>query len=568
MVGWIYLEKKFKIKIIKLPDLILNCNYLTSTKKSAPFYPPLRLGVITAHLRKKGFLVNQDDLNIKTHDQINHFDLKLIIDNHLLRRYVIGEISHPLLEKNVVKVIKQTNIEGFDVILISQGDLYLSIAICKKLKELVNIPIIIGGLEIEQLGYSEIYKIALEKGYIDYLIDGPGIVPLFFLLNSIKNKVKPWSIPGLIYFDNNRVIKNDTGKPTSPIKPDFRGLPLEKYVWDSKNFGIKCLKHNKMLILPFKFIEGCPNSCIFCVSSTSKLNYLDPKKTVKYIKELSEEYNTKYFYFLNDAINISKNYINDLCDEIINNNLGIYWMDCASFKNLDRATLLKMRKAGCIRLFLGLESGSQKLLNYIEKGITIKQASDVLKWSNEAGIWMHISIICGFPEETKEDINKTITFLNNNKKYIDKIDFFRFRLTKKSILFNLHEKYGLNNIRNLCTNKEGISHESPHSFGYDTKNLKWPKIIKKIEYSYVCTKFNSPKTIESLDFEQIPLIFLLYSNLINKVKIKKLYHKYIISLTIKQILKNIIKNPKYILKIYEGKGINELKSKLKMFINR
>jgi len=551
---------------MKLPDIIHNHNYLNSIKKSAPFYPPLGLGVITAHLRRRGFFVKQDDLNIKTYDYINNFDLKLILDQKLLRKYIVGKISHPLLETNILNIIKQTDIKGYDVILISKGDVYLSIAICKKLKELVGIPIIMGNWDTEELGFPDILKIALEKEYIDYVIDGAGAESLFLLLNSIKEKAKQNGIPGLIYFNNKKLIKNRQGKTAPPIKSDFRGLPLEKYKWDSKNFRIKGLKReDRILILPFKFIEGCSNSCIFCRSSTSKPFYMDPKTTVKCLKELREEHNTKYFYFLNDAVNTSKSYINDLCNEIINENLDILWMDCANFKNLDRDIIFKMRKAGCISLVLGLETGSQRLLDYIEKGFTIKHASNVLRWLNKAGIWTRIEIISGLPTETRFDIKKTISFLNKNRALIDKIDIYRFCLIKKSRLFIFSKKYCLSNIRYVPNiNKKNINSFDPYIFEYDVNNTKWETVVKKIEHSYDVTKRNSPYSISALEFEQTPFLFLLYSNLKDKIKIRKVYHRTIIFLAIKHCIINVMKNPKKILQIYKDLEINKLKSKFKI----
>ena len=102
------------------------------------------------------------------------------------------------------------------------------------------------------------------------------------------------------------------------------------------------------------------------------------------MKELKEEYNTSFFFFLSSTINISKKYINELCDEIIKNNLNIYWSDCARFNEMDKETLIKMRKAGCIRLIYGLETASPKMLKYIDKRITLEQASRVIKETHEA----------------------------------------------------------------------------------------------------------------------------------------------------------------------------------------
>jgi len=557
------LEKNLKIKIIKLPELLSSSKYHTSSIKSrAPFYPPLSLGIITAHLRNVGYFVEQDDLNIKLSDQFHKFKVNLLVDQNLLKKYIDGENTDNKLESALMDVINKTKIRGYDVILTSVGNLYLSVAICKKLKEIVEVPIIMGGLGTVELGFNGIYKTALEKKYIDFLIDGPGAESILSLLESFNNNKNLENIPGLIYIKNKKIIRNNPGKLILPIKPDFKGLPLEKYIWDNKDFKIKGLRSNeKIFILPFKFIEGCPHICTFCTDSTSKTLYVDPKQVVKYLKELSEEYNTKYFYFINNLVNPSKKYINDLCDEIIKNNLNIYWMDCATVMNLDKETIQKMRQAGCVRLYLGLETFSQRLLDYVEKGITVKQSYNVLKWLNEAQIWVHISIICGFPTETKSDINETVLFLDKNKTLIDKVDFHLFGLRKTSRLFVFSQKYGLSNIQTIPPS-ESILH-SPYAYflHYNVNNLGWEQVIKKTYSSHKIIRQSNPYSIGMAEYEQTPFLFLLYSHFSDKAKIKKIYNRTIISLSFKYVVINAIKNPRIILKTYKELGFEELKTR-------
>jgi len=562
------LKKKLKIKIIKLPELILNSRfYLSNLKNRAPFFPPLNLGIITAYLRNKGFFVEQDDLNIKFHKGNHNINADQLVNLKLLKRYIYGKETDYKLEQDLLNIINMTKIKGYDVILFSIGDLFLSIAICKRLKELVDTPIMMGGLSTAQLGLDNSYKIALKKGFINYLIDGPGVEPLIPLLESLNNNKIFENIPGLIYLKNEKIKKNHPGKPTLPIKPDFKGLPLEKYDWNNKDYRIKSIKSNKKIrIIPYTFIEGCPNSCIFCVNSTSKPLYMNPEQVVKDLKELSVEYNTKYFYFLNYLVNPSKKYINDLCDEIIKNNLDIYWMDCAAVKNLDKVTITKMRQAGCIRLFLGIETFSQRLLNYIEKGTTVEQSYNVLKWLNEAQIWAHIVIICGFPTETESDINETISFLNKNKNLIDRLDLNYFGLQKSSRLFKYPKKYGLSNIHQIPTDASILTSSFPYLLRYDVNNLDCEEVVKKIIYSQKVTKQSYPYSIEMSEFEQIPFLFFLYSYFNDKTKIKKIYNRTIISLSFKYGMINTINDPKIIYNIFKEQGLSGLKDKINNFL--
>ncbi|WP_326522669.1 radical SAM protein [Clostridium butanoliproducens] len=184
----------------------------------------------------------------------------------------------------------------------------------------------------------------------------------------------------------------------------------------------------------------------------------DPDEVIKDVIALKEKYNTNYFYFLNNAFNFSPKFVDSFCKKIIDINLEIHWSDCGRFNNLTYERLELMKKAGCVKLTFGFESGSLKIIELIDKRINLDHAERVLKWCYELGIWVDIEVIVGLPQEYDEDFNATCEFINKNKKYINYFWINEFFVVPNSLIGRYPEKYGIelikdiNNYRKLLDN--------------------------------------------------------------------------------------------------------------------
>ncbi|MFH1642431.1 MAG: radical SAM protein [Nanoarchaeota archaeon] len=518
------------IKLIRAP-----CNEplkFHSTRLQTHYFPPLALGTITAYLRSKGINVDQDDLNIKlkydNYYSRNKIDTSIFFNRKRITNYILNN-KDDYLEELCKNIVNKTKIKNINAILLSgdsgyEGFLYTA-AISNFLKKKYDVPIIIGGVNLRIGEYEHAYRLVSKNKVADFLINGNGEIPSYKIISQLDGEVGVKDVPGLIYMKGGKVRINKPAKCVL-IKPDFTGLPLNKYRWIiGREFKHELINPEKkeLLILPFRFITGCPHHCAYCGSSMdNKIEFLSPTDVVKYLIELSEEYNTPYFYFLHNTINISKPYINELCDKIIEKGLKIYWTDCATIKNMDKKILIKMRKAGCISLWFGAETGSQKLLDYIEKGITIEQISHVLRWSHEAGIWTCVEIISGLPTETDYDIRQTTAFLKENSKFIDTINFSPFFLCYPSRMYVYPKKYGIKNIRLPKNDKNRVN----VIYLFDEINgFKWKNKEKQIYFSNKKTRYNSPRKGEILNFDHTPILFTLYSQFTDKGTIKKIYKK-------------------------------------------
>ena len=528
-----------KITIVRLPSFFKKRQF--SSKPNCCLIPPLGLGLIASYLRSKSMPIEQDDLNMKIHYDNNYsvspedkVDIEIFFDMQRIKNYSKG-YSDAYVDAVMERIDSKVKLSDGQIILLSLPDniendsnLAFALAYSRFIKRRYNSINILGG----QGPWSNLLRTRHNCQDIDFVIQGDGEYPLYHLLNSIANNQKLGNLPDLSILEEGKLILSN--RISEAIKPDFSGLPIEKYRSKDEVLGypsdieeiMRGFQKTGVLLLPYRFTRGCPFECIFCISSTQKLSHaLSSEEIVRHLKSLQEEYNPTGFFFLNDTINISKKYINELCDEIIANKLKILWSDCARIDNLDKDTLFKMRAAGCIRLIFGMETASPRLLKYIDKKIDLRKLEDVLRWTDEAGIWAGVEVIGGFPHEKQEDIDATISFLNANEKYINRIYLNHFDLRQNSVLYNSPQKYGLERIFKVdqCTEKDFSSYVE---YGFDEANgLCWEDKARQVEFSVKMVQESCAKGQRFFTDEH--LLFYLYSYFDNKDDIKSVYLKII-----------------------------------------
>lgn len=531
-------NKKIKTKILRMPSF----SHKVLSQAAAldiSLLPPLALGQIVAYLRKSGVEIYQDDLNIKIHND-NYYaiakekeiDTSIFFNEERISQYISGAKDRDL-DLIMENVEKKSSFSGFDVILISfpiifdnSSGFLFALALCRFLKFKYNPLIVAGG------GNQSIELLNQRKPRdIDLIIYGAGEDILLELLTALKNQVDYKEFIAFQIKEDGKVV---TDKIYPPIKPDFSGLPIDMYRYTKPNSNYhKCsceildeFNRSGTLLLPFKFIRGCPYECIFCPESTNKSVYVsEPRRVAQYLKELQEEYEPMGFFFLSDTINISRLYINELCDEIINSKSRALWTDSARADNLDKNTLIKMRRAGCIRLIFGMETASPKLLKYVDKRIALNNLENILKWADEAGIWTGLEIISGLPFENDSDINETLAFLERNKNRINSLYFNQFGLRDGSVLLQEAGKFGINNVIEINQYADA-EFTYFHKYGYDESGgLAWQDKKQQILASQrkLLNRISWNVDFPSYEFEHF--LFFLYNKFNNKSEVADAYYK-------------------------------------------
>jgi radical SAM superfamily enzyme YgiQ (UPF0313 family) len=172
----------------------------------------------------------------------------------------------------------------------------------------------------------------------------------------------------------------------------------------------KAGKHHFVNIITSR---GCPFSCIFCSSSElcGKIwRARSPENVIKELKKLKYEYDVSEVEFLDDTFTLNNRRAEKICDLMMKENLNLSWSASSRVNTITQGLADKMKKAGCHTIYLGIESGSQKILDLIQKGINLFQAERAVEIVRRANINALGSFIIGIPGETVKSIKKTIRF--------------------------------------------------------------------------------------------------------------------------------------------------------------
>lgn len=159
--------------------------------------------------------------------------------------------------------------------------------------------------------------------------------------------------------------------------------------------------------------RGCPYNCIFCSSSLqfgkqwrghSVSRVIDELKTLRY------KYNKREIEFLDDTFTLNMKRAIELTNKIVEEGIDIRWSGSARVNLFNDEIAKSMKKAGAHTVYFGIESGSQKILDFIGKGITLDLAKISVAKANRAGLHTLGSFIIGFPDDTVKDVKTTIKF--------------------------------------------------------------------------------------------------------------------------------------------------------------
>jgi len=159
--------------------------------------------------------------------------------------------------------------------------------------------------------------------------------------------------------------------------------------------------------------RGCPYNCSYCATSVwgKKVRYRSIENVVREIRMVKDRGGCRQFTFKDDCFTLNKNRVIDLCGTLLKERIAINW-ECNTRINLiDEEILTKMKKAGCNSIKVGIESGSERVLRFINKKITLDQCKNAAKLLHKIGIHWTGYFMIGLPSETKEEMCQTLQFM-------------------------------------------------------------------------------------------------------------------------------------------------------------
>ncbi len=277
-----------------------------------------------------------------------------------------------------------------------------TIKTAEKIKEIDrNICVVLGGI------HATIYpEETVQIPQVDYVIAGEGEKPFAELIQNLDNREKLKKIRGLIFKDGGVIINN--GKSETIFDLDKLPFPARDLILTEKYYSVLAKRSPLTTMITSK---GCPNQCTFCdrPMMENRFRRRSAKNVVDEI-EACTKLGIFEFSFYDDTFTINKKRALDICDEIIKRKLNIGWDARARVNTVDKELLLKLKQAGCERLYYGVESGDQDILKKVKKNINIEQIIKAFKLTKQAGIETLAYFMIGLPSETKEQILKTINF--------------------------------------------------------------------------------------------------------------------------------------------------------------
>ncbi len=452
--------------------------------------PPYGASLVVANLRKKGWGVTFVDLDL----QLNHWQqkklllstqtLKLLQDwrklleqldylpkdlNHLLER--IGNFIQPKNYKymafSLSRLSKKTKV--YDV------EFGFALALARFIHSSNPCPVIFGGQNMSKIGRNSV-----ERGIrhapqkcADFFFYGDGAVSLPILMEALEDRkdhseltdhlqkskahVTWWREPG-------RVVTLGKGrKPASRSKGADPAYTLERDLleirpsFDIANASLYPVSAKRIFpsanrakwatrpisIIPYKFMYGCSHRCAFCKGAYQPVIVKPVAAVVDDLQYYVEKEGGRCFRFFNSQINYTRKYVEQFCNEVVRRDLKFHFIDSACLRNMDKNVCAMLREAGCVKLWFVLESPVEKILKLIDKRLSLDDALIATQYANEAGIWVGMNLILGFPRESDGDFEKIQNFIEDYGKIVDCWNFSALQVYEQTPMHDRPADYGI-----------------------------------------------------------------------------------------------------------------------------
>jgi radical SAM superfamily enzyme YgiQ (UPF0313 family) len=234
---------------------------------------------------------------------------------------------------------------------------------------------------------------------LDFVVRGEGEQTMWDLIWHVDT---PERVQGIAFRKDGKIVRTQPRSQLANL--DELSLPA----WDL--FDLRHYSHNSP-ILPLSTSRGCVYACAFCDERLllGRYRFRSVPSIICEIRRDIQDFGASRFFF-NDSTLTSYPHLKGLCDSIIKANLAIQWRAFARIDEINKTLVERMKLAGCRVLLLGIESGSQELLNRMRKQISIGDIRRAVELLKRYGIKVNGSFIIGFPGETEQTAQETIRF--------------------------------------------------------------------------------------------------------------------------------------------------------------
>jgi len=299
------------------------------------------------------------------------------------------------------------DIRGDDIVCISATLLQLKEA--GRITDLIKTrspktKILVGGYGPHSLSVQELFGVA---GF-DVFVIGEGERTLRSLIQCLTGGGCLENIPGIVFRTRGDIVASK--KTASPLSDIDSILPPNRDLFDVQRYLERWRESTGTTSVHIIASRGCPFRCLFCDKSVTGRSYRirEPRLIVDEMEEVWHRYKPDDLFLFDDLFTLSKDRVIEVCTEILKRNLRFNWSAQGRVGTVDSQTLSFMKEAGCSELLFGVESGSDKILSFLEKGFARDEVIHTFEACHKAGLPAGAYLIVGIPGERKEDIDLTI----------------------------------------------------------------------------------------------------------------------------------------------------------------
>lgn len=340
-------------------------------------YIPLGILYISAYLSQRN---TENDVYDTTFHDREEFEKFLLREKH----DVIGIYVNLVTKLSVLRIIR----------------------FIRSQKELKHVKIVLGGPDVTY--NKENYL----KTNVDFVVSGEGEETFYELTGLLKNNKPVSDCRGISYMENGIVKINPEREKIRDIDelpfPARDKVDIFKYVKLFKNQH----KHSSLSVSTQR---GCPYTCKWCSTAVYGQSYRrrSPFLVVTELKFLQEKYNVERIWFVDDVFTVSHKWINEFHDEIKKQKVAIGFECITRADRLNVEIIKILKECGCFRIWIGAESGSQRIIDAMHRRVDVKQVEQMIIAARENGIEAGTFIMLGYPGETEKDIMETVRYLKS-----------------------------------------------------------------------------------------------------------------------------------------------------------
>jgi radical SAM superfamily enzyme YgiQ (UPF0313 family) len=374
---------------------------------------PIGLGYISQFLVDREIQHDVLDLNMEIFNQVSEQQEALWLPQNGDQWFIKDKFARTLerLEPQVQWGVDQLAAHEAEIIGFStnQSNLRLSIEVARRLKRRCpDKRLIFGGLGVFLIGE----RLEVPEHLVDVFVIGEGEVTFLRLLEKIEAGEE---------------IVGTTGTIHEPWRLEYVPRPqlqLREHSWPRYDkFDVKRYP-NGGEPFPVGLGRGCVCRCSFCGDYPfwGKFRSRSGDNAAAEIEHHVSRYGIREFEFNDLAINGDIRALERMCELIIDRGLDIRWSSYAYITRVSDELADKLRRSGCVMLRFGMESASNSVLKRMRKPHRAEVAADLLRTLHGVGIKANIGLMAGFPQETDEELDQTIAFLQHNQRYINEVD--------------------------------------------------------------------------------------------------------------------------------------------------